>query len=86
MAFGNNDLNILIPRPGLGAGVQGKGAAVWSLRTNDADPTGTGYVTAGEGRGMRAGDIVLASIDEDGTALGKIYTVSIESDGDATLS
>ncbi len=55
----------------------GKLACLWQLVTNDtaAAVTGTGYLNPAKAR-LNVGDMILASMDLDGTPAGKIYMVT----------
>jgi len=81
MAYVKGELVMAIPRIG------GATSAVFMYNSADAATTVrvSGYITDGNARGMRIGDIVIQS-DRAGATVGHIYTVvSVTNNGAADL-
>ncbi len=83
--YDSDNLVLAIPRMGQGEGGDnaGLGMAVWTYRTDDTDAqieSDIDYVTDAVDKGLKQGDMVLATTDEDTNIGASLYTVDMNAD------
>ena len=86
MAYATANLILAIPRVGSGAGGAdaGETAAVWTYRTDDTDATieaDVDYITDAVDKGLKQGDLVLATTNEAAGQAAGMYSVVMNADG-----
>ncbi len=76
MAFKPNDLSVL---------AYANNFTLWHYTTTDADVTGTGYLNIASDM-VRANDLIITSLDTDGSPSTSFYIVSDVTDGAVTVA